>query len=429
MADRATATHHVVIIGAGFGGLSTARHLADAGVRITIVEANNFHTFQPLLYQVATAGLAGDDVAHPVRPIFRDRRDVDVVMAEVVDIDTAGRTITLDHGGSVGYDTLVVACGAVSASFGVDGVDEHAFPLKDLDGALAMRDHLLTLFEDAHVDAGLVADGALDVVVSGGGPTGVEVAGGLAELYRLVLAADFPTLPVEDARIVLVEPQARLLSSFSEPSSAQAKRRLEQLGVEVRLGVGVERVTARRVRLTDGTEIPAHTTVWAAGVRANPLANALGAATGPGGRAEVAADLSGRGLADVFAIGDIAFVPDDDGRALPQVAQPAIQAGRHVARQVRRRLAGEPTEPFRYVDKGSMATIGRRDAVTELPNGWRLSGTVGWLAWLGLHLLYLMGFRNRVAVFFSWCWNYLTYDRASRLLSARRRRDDRLTGG
>ena len=417
-----------MIVGAGFGGLATARALKGVAVRTTLVEANNFHTFQPLLYQVASAGLAADDVGHPVRPIFRGRDDIEVVMARVTDVDVAARRVELDHGGSLTYDSLVLACGAVSNSFGVEGVDEHAFPLKDLDDALAVRDHLLTRFEDALVDPSLVADGALDVVVSGGGPTGVEVAGGLAELYRMVLAADFPSLPVDEARIVLVEPQDRLLSSFSERSSGRALRRLQQVGVDVRLGVGVRRVSEDRVVLSDGTELVAYTTVWATGVKASPLAERLGVPTGRGGRIEVAADLSLPDAPEVFAIGDVAAARDRAGELLPQVAQPALQAGRHVARQIERRVGGLPTESFRYVDKGSMATIGRRAAVAELPNGWRLGGTVGWLAWLALHLVYLMGFRNRVSVFLAWCWNYVTYDRASRLLSGttrRRRSQDR----
>lgn len=410
--------HRVVIIGAGFGGLAVARNLRGRGTRLTIVEANNFHTFQPLLYQVATAGLGADDVAHPIRRIFQRDDDVDVLMARVVEVDLDGRSVVLDHGGTLAYDTLVVACGAVSNSFGVDGVDHHALPLKDLDQALALRSHLLDRFESAAIDPALVDDGALDVVVSGGGPTGVEMAGGIAELFHRVLAPDFPDLPVSSARIVLVEPLDRLLSAFGEKSSRRALATLERLGVEVRLGVGVDSVDRTCVRLTDGSEIRAHTTVWATGVKAAPLAGALDLETTRGGRIVVADDLSVPAHPEVFAIGDVAAATVDDGSPLPQVAQPALQAGKHVAAQIQRRLAGEPTEPFAYRDKGSMATIGRREAVAELPFGLRLAGTPGWLAWLGLHLVYLMGFRNRLNVFVNWCWNYLTYDRASRLLSA-----------
>ncbi len=413
--------HRIVIVGAGFGGLATARALADhdaADLHVTLIDANNFHTFQPLLYQVATAGLAADDVAHPIRRIFQHQDTVDVMMAQVVDADLDEHTVVLDTGQSVPYDTLVLACGAVSNSFGIEGVDEHAFPLKELDDAVALRSHLLDRFESAVLDRGLVADGALDVVISGGGPTGVEMAVGIAELYHRVLAVDFPDLDVRAARIVLVEPMERLLSGFSRDSSRRAQTALDALGIDVRLGVGVDAVTPHCARLTDGTLLPTHSVVWAAGVKACPLADAIGVPTGTGGRIEVSPDLSLPDHADVFAIGDVASAPDESGAPLPQVAQPAIQAGRHVAEQIRRRLDGRPTERFEYVDKGSMATIGRREAVADLPGGRHLSGTIGWFAWLGLHLVYLMGFRNRISVFVNWCWNYLTYDRASRLLPA-----------
>ena len=413
--------HHVLVIGAGFGGIAVARGLHGAPVRVTLVDANNFHTFQPLLYQVATAGLDGADVAHPIRNIFAGRRraDVKVVVGEATGIDTSARSVALGDGRRLDYDTLVLAAGAVTADFGVPGVAEHAFPLKSVDDAVALRLHLLRQFERADASTEPIEAGALDVVVSGGGPTGVEMAGGIAELYSMVLRGDFPDLPVADARIVLVEPQDRVLAPFHPDSSAHARNRLGKMGVDVRTGVGIAEVGPDGVRLSDGERIPARTVVWAAGVRANPLAEQLGVELGRAGRIPVEADLTVTGLRDVFAIGDIAAATGDDGAPLPQVAQPAIQGGAHVARQIRRRLDGQPTEPFRYVDKGSMATIGRHSAVTELASGRRLEGFVGWLAWLGLHLVYLMGFRNRISVFVNWCWNYLTYDRANRLLSHR----------
>ena len=411
--------HRVVVVGAGFGGLNVVRALHDVDVDVTVVDENNFHTFQPLLYQVATAGLAADDVAHPVRSIFRRRRasPVETVMGAVVEIDTDARTVTTDTGVDVGYDTLVVAAGAVSDDFGVDGVDRHAFPLKSLDDALALNRHVIATFEGASRRADDLPPGALDVVISGGGPTGVEMAGGLAELYEQVLADDFPELPVADARIVIVEQSDRLLAPFSETSSARAHRTLESLGVEVRTGTGVERVHEGGVTLDDGTDVAARTIIWAAGVAANPLGRALGVELDRGGRIPVDDDLAVTGLDGVFAIGDIAAARGDDGDPLPQVAQPAIQGGRHVAAQIERRLAGRPTEPFRYHDRGSMATIGRHSAVADLPSGIHLGGVVGWLGWLVLHLAYLIGFRNRLVVFVNWCWNYLTFDRPSRLLS------------
>ena len=409
----------MVVIGAGFGGLAAARGLLGEDVDVTVLDANNFHTFQPLLYQVATAGLDAENVAYAIRGSVRGRRgrrsNVRVRMARVAGVDADARKVELVGGEAVGYDVLVLASGAVSHDFGIPGVAEHTVPLKHLEDALALRVHVLTRFEEAAADPSIVAEHMLDVVVCGGGPTGVEMAGGLRELYTMVLAKDFPQLPVRDARITLVEMADRLLTPFSPKSSERARRTLTKRGVAVRLNVGVKAVEKERVHLTDGTTLTAGTIVWATGVTAEGLAATVGTATTRGGRLVVEPDVTLPGHPEVFAIGDIAASPGPDG-ALPQVAQPAIQGGKHVARQIARRLRGLPTEPFRYHDKGQMATIGRHDAVTELANGWRLSGPIGWVAWLGLHLLYLMGFRNRVNVFVDWAWNYLTYDRGSRIL-------------
>jgi len=408
----------VLVLGAGFGGLAVVRGLRGAPVELTIVDANNFHTFQPLLYQVATAGLDADDVSFPVRGIVRGRwrrSSVRVRMARVTGVDLAAHTVALDDGDHLSYDMLVLATGAVSADFGVPGVAAHTFPLKQLDDALALRAHLLDRFERAAAEPDLVAAGGIDVVVCGGGPTGVEMAGGLAELYTKVLAKDFPDLPVTAGRITLVEMADRLLAPFHEVSSARALRTLRRRGVDVRLGTGVAAVDATGVTLVDGTFLPAATVVWATGVAAESVAAATGAATSRGGRLVVEPDLSLPGHPEVFAIGDLAGT-------LPQVAQPAIQGGRHVAAQIRRRLAGQATTAFRYHDKGQMATIGRHAAVTELANGWRIGGPLGWLSWLGLHLVYLMGFRNRVNVLVNWAWNYLTFDRGSRILRESERR-------
>ena len=414
------ARHRVVVIGAGFGGLAAARGLAGEPVDVTVVEANNFHTFQPLLYQVATAGLDADDVGYAVRGIFHRQRNVRVRMASVTGIDLDRRLVRTDRGDPLPYDDLVLAAGAVSADFGVPGVAGHAFPLKTLDDAVRLREHVLDRFEAANVDAAQVDAGALTVVVCGGGPTGVELAGGLTELFRHVFTRDFPGLDVRRARVVLVEAGPRLLPPFHPALSERARRTLAGRGVEVVLGTGVARVDPAGVVLADGRTIPAQTTVWAAGVRASPLADALPVAKGRGGRIVVAEDLTVPGHPEVFVIGDLAEVAGDDG-PLPQVAQPAIQGGRHAARQIGRRLSGLPTEAFRYRDKGSMATIGRHDAVADLGHGIRLGGPVGWVAWLALHLLYLVGFRNRANVLVNWAWSYATYDRASRLLAASHR--------
>lgn len=402
----------VVVIGAGFGGLRVVRGLADAPVDITVVDAHNFHTFQPLLYQVATAGLDTDDIAYPIRGIFRRQRNATVRVSEVTDIDLDRRLVHTVRGEPVEFDVLVVAAGTVSHDFGIGGVAEYSLPLKTVADAVAIRDHVLATFERATFADDVGHD--LDVVVCGGGPTGVEMAGGLTELYDRVLRKDYPTLPVSDARITLVEAVDRVLGTFDESLSTRAETALRDRGVDVVTGTPIAHVDRGVVELGDGRRIEAGTIVWAAGVRAAPVAEMLGTELGRGGRIVVGPDLAVPGHPNVFAIGDIAVEPD---QPLPQVAQPAIQGGKHVARQIERSLRGEPTEPFRYTDKGSMATIGRNQAVAELPGGAKLSGPVGWLAWLGLHLLYLMGFRNRLNVLVNWTWNYLTYDRASRLLA------------
>jgi NADH:quinone reductase (non-electrogenic) len=423
----------VVVIGAGFGGLAVTRGLRNAPVDVDIVDANNFHLFQPLLYQVATAGLDTDDVAYAVRGVFRRQHNVTVHVATVTAVDLDARTVTLDRGDGatdeLRYDTLVVAAGAVSTSYGIEGVDELTIPLKDLDDALDLRLAVLERFERAASDPDSVARGELNVVLAGGGPTGVETAGAMVELFERVLAKDFPKLDVGAACVTLVEAAPRLLGAMSPKSSERARRTLTRRGVEVRTGVGVDRITddgrLRHVHLADGTVLPAGVVVWTAGVRASPLAEALGVELTKGGRIVVGDDLSVPNHPDVYAVGDIAAspaspVPGASGTALlPQVAPGAIQGGRYVARQIVRRLAGEASEPFRYHDKGSMATIGRNDAVTELPSGIRLSGLLGWFAWLGLHLVYLIGFRNRANVLLNWAWNYLTYDRHSRIVPAR----------
>lgn len=418
-----------MVVGAGFGGLAVAKGLAGSPVDVVVVDANNFHTFQPLLYQVATAGLDADDIAHPVRGIVARHRNVDVRMGRVTRLDLEARRVHLAEGPSIGYDTLVLAAGAVTNTYGIPGVAEHGFGLKSIRDALALRAHVLLQFERAAVAPELIDDGALTVVIGGGGPTGVELAGGLTELFERVLAKDFPTVDVRRARVVLVEPTDRLLGSFRPSLSASARRALGRRGVEVVLGVGVASADEKSVRLTDGTEIPAATLVWTAGVTASPLAAELARQLGDGtltrgSRVVVEPDLSLPGHPEVSIVGDLAAATGADGELLPQVAPVAMQAGALVAGNVLRRLEGVATESFRYVDKGSMATIGRHAAVAQLPGGIRLRGTVGWLSWLALHLVMLVGFRNRVNVLVNWAWSYLTYDRASRLILDETKRRD-----
>ena len=295
------------------------------------------------------------------------------------------------------------------------GVADHAFGLKSASEAIDIRSHILRTFEAAEADPELANDGGLTMVVAGGGPTGVEMAGGLAELTHRVLRRDFPGLDIDRARVVLVEASSKLLGGFTPKLSGKARKALEKLGVEVMLDTAVSEVGATSVTLHDGTVIPSRTMVWAAGVRAHPLAEQLGLPT-ERGRIVVDDDLAVVDHPDVFAIGDVAHSPTSDGRPLPQVAPVAIQGGRHVAQVIEDRLSGKATEPFAYKDKGSMATIGRNAAIAELPNGFAVSGFLGWVAWLVLHLVMLIGFRNRANVLVNWAWNYVTYDRGSRLL-------------
>ncbi len=410
----------VVVVGAGFGGLAVAKALEDAPVQVTLVDRNNFHTFQPLLYQVATSGLNPADVAYPVRGIFQRQDNVAFRQAAVTGVDWDAGTVTVTRGDDIDFDRLVVAAGTTVNDFDTPGVADHGFPLYVLPDAVRLRNHILGRFEAADADPSVVDDGGLTFVVVGGGPTGVEVAGALAELIEKVLDRDFRGSRVDTrrARVVLVEMVDALLPPFHPSSQRHARTALVRRGVEVRTGASVAEVTATRVHLEDGDEIPCHTLVWAAGVKAVPLAEALGAPTGPGGRVSTEADLRLPGHPEAFVIGDMAAIDDGSGRLLPGVAQVAMQGGSHVADLITREVVGEGDahEPFHYKDKGSMATIGRRAAVAELPVGIRLSGTPAWIAWLALHLLYLMGFRNRVSVFVNWAWNYLTWDRGARLI-------------
>jgi len=409
--------HRVVVVGAGFGGLSLAKALKGADVDLTIVDRNNFHTFQPLLYQVATAGLGADDVAHAVRGIFHRRDDVTFRLATVTGIDHDAHELHVDGDGrSIPYDTLVLAAGASTNTFGVPGVDEHAFAMKTLPEAIAVRNHVLARFEAASLDPSSVDDGALNVVVIGGGPTGVELAGALRELFSMVLSHDYPELDVTRARVILVEATGHVLGPFSPPSRSYARGRLSRMGVEVRLDAAVAAVTPDAVHLTGGEVIPTRTAIWVAGVRANRLADVVGLPQTRGGRIEVGHDLTVAGHPEIFVIGDLAAAPDGTGGVLPQLAPVAIQGGTYVGHTITRRLDGRRPRRFRYFDKGTMATIGRDAAVAELPHGIRFHGRLAWLAWLFLHLMYLVGFRNRANVFVNWSYNYVTWDRGARLI-------------
>lgn len=412
---------HVVIVGGGFGGLNAAKALRDAPVDVTLVDANNFHLFQPLLYQVAIAGLDADDIAYPTRGLVRKLGNVTFRLGRVTALDATARRLTLADGSTIAYDRLVLAAGAVTNTFGVPEADVHALGMKSLADAEAIRRAILRRFEAAASDTAAgraLAPGALDIAIVGGGPTGVELAGGMHELVHKVLARDFPDIDVAAARITLVEATDRVLGAFAPKLSTRAANKLERMGVTLALGTGVQAIEPDAVVLADGRRIPAATIIWAAGVKAGPLAAASGLPLGRGGRIVVDEQLRVPTHPEVHVVGDICASLDAAGQPLPQLAQVAIQGGRHVGRAITAELAGRTSAPFRYKDKGTMATIGRHAAVAQFPNGLRLWGPVGWAAWLGLHIVYLIGFRNRLNVLVNWSWNYLTYDHASRLVAS-----------
>ena len=408
-------SHRVVIVGGGFGGLKLAQELADQPVEVTLVDRRNFHTFQPLLYQVATAMLDPAAIARSLRAIFQDQDNVVVRLATVVGVDWDARAVVTAEGGPIPFDTLVLATGAVTSDYGIDGVREHAFPLKTTDEALKLRSHVLACFEQADADPGLVEHGILTFVVVGGGPTGVELAGALIELIHRVLRKDFPRVAVDRARVVLVEATDHLLGGFARASQRNADETLRCRGVEVRLGEKVVGASATAVDL--GHEvIPTRTLIWTAGVRANPLADALGLAQASGGRIVVNDDLTVPGHPEVYVIGDLAAGRDANGQLHPQMAGVAQQGAAHVALQLGRRRDGQGPTPFTYRSKGIMATIGRNAAVVEVPGGLRFRGRLAWVMWLALHLQRLVGFRNRWEVLSQWAWNYVSYDRTARLM-------------
>jgi NADH dehydrogenase len=408
----------VVIVGSGFGGLNTALGLAGREVDVTVVDRDNYQGFWPLLYQVATSGLEADDIASPIRSVLAGHPNIRVRLGTVTGVDLEARRVTIDGHPPLAYDYLVMAPGSSASDFGIPGVGEHAFPLKSLPDALRLRNHVLASFEsaDADADADAGRPGALTTVVVGGGSTGVEMAGALAELISHNLAGDFRDLDVGAARVVLVEMSDHLLPGYLPRSQEAARRTLEAKGVELRFATSLAEVTAAGVRLEDGETIDAATVVWTAGVKANPLAEQLPGAKGKGGRVEVEPDLSLPDHPEVFVLGDVALCRDRRGDPLPQVAQVAIQGARRTARNITRRIEGRSTRPFRYLDHGTMATIGRRSAVAELPGGLAFGGTIGWLAWLVVHLFFLVGRKNRVVVMVNWAWNYLTWDRANRVI-------------
>jgi NADH dehydrogenase len=405
----------VVIVGAGFGGLRAARALREAPVRVTVVDRHNYHLFQPLLYQVATAGLSPEDIAHPVRAILRGQRNASFRLAEVERVDLDARRLETTTG-PIGYDVLVLAVGGATNFFGLRSLETSALPLKDVEDAVAIRNHVLRMFElgvqEPDPDR---RRGMLSLVVVGGGPTGVESAGALSELVRLVLTKDFPTLDVKDVRVILLEATDRVLADLPERLREYTGETLWRKHVEVRFGARVVGFDGERVALQGGEVIPARTLLWAAGVRAAPLADRVASRRGPLGRLVARPTLQLPERDEVFVIGDAAFL-ESEARPLPMMAPVAMQQGELAARNVVRWLRDEPLEPFRYRDPGSLATIGRTAAVARLGR-FHFTGLVAWVLWLVVHIVQLIGFRNRLLVLVNWAWDYFLYDRAVRLIT------------
>ncbi|QLL24264.1 NAD(P)/FAD-dependent oxidoreductase [Actinobacteria bacterium IMCC26103] len=396
----------VVILGAGFGGLTTAKALSkDADV--TVVDRHNFQTFLPLLYQVATAGLAADHVAHPVRGALR-KSGVKFRMGSPISVDHKNRTVKLDSSETLEFDHLVVALGSATADFGVSGVNENALGMKSVHEAIGIRAEVMRRFEDL---CRFEDQTRLSLSVVGGGPTGVEMAGALAELVRGPLANDEANA-AKHIDVYLIEAGPRILPAFSEKLSARAKRDLEKLGVNVLLNTAVQEVKPRQILIKDGSPIPSEVTIWAAGVKGEPTGALLNLPL-DGTRISVTQNLQVSHYPNIWAIGDISGAKGADGRFLPMVAPVAMQQGRWVAKQIMRAAGGKALQDFKYLDKGSMATIGRHKAVVQF-KGIQISGAIAWFAWLWLHLFYLLGGRNKIGTIADWTWNYLTFDRGNR---------------
>ncbi len=407
----------VVVLGAGFGGLTFCQHFRHSNAVIYLVDRQNHHLFQPLLYQVATAGLSAPEIAQPVRAVFHDRPDVHVHLANVEDIRPATKELVVD-GETHSYDYLVFALGGRTSYFGHPEWEQFAPGLKSLDDAQRIRRGLLFAFEHAENTRDKDERRRLmTIVIVGGGPTGVELAGACSELTRQVLKRDFKRIDPAQARVILIEGSPRLLGQFTEPLSQNARETLEGMGVEVRTGTHVKNITQGRVELPDGSVIEAENILWAAGVAASPLTAKLGVPIDRAGRVLVNPDLSIPGRPEVFVIGDAAFLLDKDGQIVPGVSPAAMQEAKHVAQIITSELDGNPERPpFDYWDKGSMATIGRSAAVAKV-GAFEMTGFLAWIAWLLIHLIFLVGFRNKVAVLWQWFYSYVTYRRGARIIT------------
>jgi NADH:ubiquinone reductase (H+-translocating) len=408
---------HVVILGAGFAGIAAAQKLRKAPVQVTLFDKNNFHTFQPLLYQVATDELGVNEVGYPIRELLHKHDNLTVHQTTVTGIDLAARQVTVEGMAPLTYDYLVVALGAVVNFFGTAGADENAFPLYTMHDAVRLKKQILETFEAVDKDPSLVKDGALTFVVVGGGATGVEVAGAMAGLFRGEFKKDFPNLPAESVTVVLVEHGPTLLGPFRPNLQEYAAKMLKDVGVQVRTGEAVAAIEPGCVKLGSGQVLSSRTVVWAAGVQANPLATSLGLGTARGGRIPANLDLTLKDHPEVYIAGDVGMLMDaKTNKALPQLGSVAQQAGRLAGENIGRAVKGRPGKPFEYLDKGTMAMIGRGAAVVELPVGEHtMSGHAAWLAWLGIHLVLMSGEEQRASTVVDWGWNTLTHGRTKRV--------------
>jgi NADH dehydrogenase len=415
-ADSLAERPHVVILGGGFAGVGAAKKLKHADADVVLVDQNSYHTFQPLLYQVATAMLDRSDVEDPLRDLFHDQPNVAVYEATVTGIDLASQEVQFAGAAPLPYTYLVLALGAQVNFFGVEGAAQYAFPLYTLEDALRLKQHIAGRWMAAEQDPALVDDGALNVVVVGGGPTGVESAGALAELYRTDLPKDYPTLPQEQARITLVEAGPELFAMFKPDLRSYVRQELEKRGVEVLVGEVATSITPRRVTLKSGNVLSAHTLVWGAGLQAHPLTTSLGLELQRGNRIAVEPDLSIPGHPEVFAVGDIAWITDTgSNQVLPQLGSVAMQAGEKAGENIGRLVAGQETEPFAYTDKGTMATIGHGAAVIQMHGGRTIKGRAAWLAWGAVHLALLSTREDRARTMTDWTWDRFTNRRADRM--------------